>query len=128
MTLPVVVVALSVKPATGFVLHVHPNGSGGERGKPTTTRRTAQPNPQLKKTPYHANSVAVPVCLGTDSVRNAPNDAKQQPVGKPKAAIGKNSIFIRVQTDIFVFQNHRSWGRKPRKNIANLAKGFHRAY
>jgi len=71
-------------------------GSDSERNSITTKKRTAEPNPQLKKMPYHANSVAVPVCLGTDTVRNATNVARKQPDGKPKAAIGKNSISIRV--------------------------------
>jgi hypothetical protein len=101
-------------------------GSDSERSSTTTKKRTAEPNPQLKKMPYHANSVAVPVRLGADTVRNVLNVVKQQPVGKPKAAIGRNSISIRVQTDTFVFQNRRSWGQKRRKNLANLAKGYHR--
>ena len=71
------VVAGSLSPGAGSARYVRKSVSGGERSSITTKKRTAEPHPQLKKMPYHANSVAVPVWLGTDTVRNALNVARR---------------------------------------------------
>lgn len=44
----------------------------------------------------------------------------------PKPLLEKTPKSVRVETDILAFQNRHSWPRKPRRNLANLARGYHR--
>jgi hypothetical protein len=118
--------SLSLSQGASSARYVQQNGSDSERSSITMTRRTAPRNLLLMKIPCDANSAAMPVCLGTDTVRNVPIGERNSRIGNVAGGLTKKRKVCRSNVALLCSENRRSWHRKPRKDLANLAKVYHR--
>ena len=116
-------VAGNVHPDANSVETVQPSGSGSERSDTIMTGRAVRPSRLSERILSGAVSVVMAVYRGISTVRNVLNVAGKQPVGEPKAAIGRNSISIRVQTDTFVFRKTPFLAPKTAKKFSEFGEG-----
>ena len=100
------------------------SGNANERSSTTMRERAAKkrslPSKSLCCGARRAEGSASP---DIPTARNVPKGAGGQPVGRPKAGIGENSISIRVQTDIFVFSKSLFLASKTPKKFSEFGKG-----
>ncbi len=117
---------MNVCPGEDSVRCVPNRGSESARSGPITNERTVTKNPSRLNLPCGAGLAGNQEKPGTHAARNVPNAAGKQPACRRKAAIGRNCRSARSKLIFLCSQNRCSWPRKPRRDLANLGRGYHR--
>ena len=125
-TLSAVPVAGNVHPDANSVETVQPSGSGSERSDTITTRRAVRRSRLSKKILSSAVSVVIDVCRGISTVRNVLISERNCRIGNVGGRLTEKPKACRSNVTLLCSEKRRSWPQKPRKDLANLAKGYHR--
>ena len=73
-----------------------------------------------------AVSVAMAVYRGLATVRNVLIGERNSRIGNGGGGLTEKLKVCRSNVALLCSEKRRSWGRKPRKDLVNLVKGYHR--